>query len=301
MKHHRSSPPAVSRVAVEFPDRVPMSADAARQIVDIVQRKAGIRIDARNGPFLSFRLDRRIRELGLVDYDTYLTQLRGAAGANEIQYLVESLATHTTSFFREEAHYQWLAEKGVEMIKNYGAGHAHTLTVWSAACSSGEELWSAGMLLDEESRKYSGGIRWTLVGSDVSEAILRKAKLAVYGASDLSGLSKSRRSAYLLRSRAGAAISPSQRIYRISPDLRNRATFLRANLLENLDGTIPLVDIVFLRNVLIYFSAEDRLRVVQNVMRRMRPGALLLLGHSDNLQVLPPNLVACGTAIFRKE
>lgn len=171
---------------------------------------------------------------------------------------VESLATHTTSFFREPAHYDWLESTGLQSVLSYGAGRAHSLTVWSAACSSGQELWSAGMVLEELSAQVQGGLRWNLVGSDISASIVRRASQAVYTSADLSGLSQARRSRFLMRSRKGARIAPAQRVYRIVPELRERASFVQANLIQDLTRDIPLADVVFLRNVLIYFSPPDR-------------------------------------------
>ena len=280
--------------------RIPMTSSAAREIVERLKRVAGIRIDPNNTPFLTFRMDRRLMELGIASYDEYLVLLQGPNGAEETQRLVESLATHTTSFFREPAHYEWLEKTGFRMVMDYGAGRAHPLTIWSAACSSGLELWSAGIVADRISHQQVGGLRWGMVGTDISAHIVRKAEMAIYSAAELSGLSEEQRRTYLLRSRPGAAISPEQRLYRIAPELRRRAKFVQANLLESCDNSVPLADIVFLRNVLIYFSPEDRLKVVSTVLRRMRTGAVLLLGHSDNLQAVPPGLEACATAVLRK-
>lgn len=281
--------------------RIPMSAAAARDLVAYLQRASGIRVDPRNTTFLTFRMDRRIRELGLASYDEYLRLLKGRGANDEVQRLVESLATHTTSFFREPAHYDWLVSTGLQSVLAYGAGRAHSLTVWSAACSSGQELWSAGMVLEELSAQVQGGLRWNLVGSDISASIVRRASQAVYASADLSGLSQARRSRFLMRSRKGARIAPAQRVYRIVPELRERASFVQANLIQDLTRDIPLADVVFLRNVLIYFSPPDRETVVRNVLNRMRPGAVLLLGHSDNLHALPEGLSPAGVAIFRKE
>lgn len=278
-----------------------MSASAAREIVAILKKAAGIRVDPGNTQFLSFRMDKRLSELGFDTYDEYLVFLQGKKGAAEIQALVETLATHTTSFFREPAHYEWLEKTGLPALIENGAGRQHTLTVWSAACSTGLELWSAGIVLDQISRRYLGGLRWGLFGTDISAPVVRRATLGIYGSSELAGLPMGLRREYLLRSKPGARVSPEQRVYRIVPHLRGRASFVAANLLEDLDGNVPLSDVVFLRNVLIYFTAEDRQKALANVMQRMRAGGYLLLGHSDNLQSLPKGLKPCGTAVFRKD
>jgi chemotaxis protein methyltransferase CheR len=283
------------------PANVPLSAGAARELVRLLREVAGIRVDPANTQFISYRMDRRVTELGLQDYDAYLDLLRSAQGATEIQRLVESLATHTTSFFREKAHYDWLESTGLPELVAAGAGRSHPLTIWSAACSTGLELWSAGIVMDRFSHRVRGGLRWGLTGTDISAAIVQRAKLGIYTATELSGLPLEQRREYLLRSKPGARISPRHRIYRIIPALRARAQFCTANLLSALEDKVPQADVVFLRNVLIYFNADDRIRAIENAMRCMRSGAYLLLGHSDNLRSLPTGLRPCGTAVFRKD
>lgn len=283
------------------PENVPMSSGAARELVRILKEVAGIRVDPGNTQFIAYRMDRRVSALGLPDYDAYLDLLTSAQGQSEIQNLVESLATHTTSFFREKAHYDWLEGTGLPELVANGAGRSHSLTIWSAACSSGLELWSAGIVLDRFAHRVKGGLRWGLFGTDISAPIVQRARLGVYTSSELSGLPLEQRREYLLRSKPGARISPRHRVYRIIPALRHRAQFCTANLLAELEEKVPLSDVVFLRNVLIYFTPEDRIKAIENAMRCMRSGAFLLLGHSDNLRSLPAGLRPCGTAVFRKD
>jgi len=242
-----------------------------------------------------------LAELGFETYDEYLVLLQGKTGAAEIQALVVTLATQTTSFFREPAHYDWLERTGLPALVKRGAGRQHTLTVWSVACSTGLELWSAGIELDRFSRCQLGGLRWGLFGTDISAPVVRRATLGIYGSTELAGLPLGLRRDCLLRSKPGARVSPELRVYRIVPELRGRSSFVTANLLQDLDGSVPLADVVFLRNVLICFTAEDRQKALAHVMHRMRQGAYRLMGHSDNLQTLPKGLVPCGTAVFRKD
>lgn len=273
----------------------------ARRIVERVQAASGLRIDAGNIDFLEFRLGRRLGELRLGSYEDYLRLLENRRDGTELQRLVEHLVTHTTSFFREKAHFDWLCRTGLPALLAEGVGHLRPLVVWSGACSSGEELWSAAMVVDAFSQGVAGGLRWSLLGTDISRHILRQAEQAVYPAADLGGIDPDFVRRYFLRSRPGAAVSPHRQVYRIAPELRRRATFRLNNLLEKGDGTLPLADIAFLRNVLIYFSPEDRERAVRNAVARMRTGGYLILGHSDNLRAVPPGLAPVAVAIFRKE
>lgn len=276
-----------------------MSSRVALSIVDRLKRVAGIRVDPKNQQFLTFRLDRRLQVLGLDSYEDYLAVLEGPKGEAETARLIEMLVTHTTSFFREPAHFTWMESTGLPRLVEEGAGKMHPLTIWSAACSTGPELWSAGMVLDAYSRTMPGGLRWGLVGSDISSGVLRRATAAIFTATELSGVGEERRRSYFLRSRPGAAIGNGQRLYRIVPELRSRATFLQANLLQDMPD-IPLADMIFLRNVLIYFAPEDRGACLAHVTEKLRPGGYLILGHSDNHQGLPAGMTNCGQSIFRK-
>ena len=209
------------------------------------------------------------------------------------------LVTHTTSFFREPAHYVWLEKTGLPGLIDQGVGRVHPLTIWSAACSTGPELWSAGMVVDRVAQGVAGGLRWGLVGSDISANVLRRATSAIFTASDMSGVSEEYLRQHFLRSRPGTAVGNGQRVFRVAPELRKRATFLQANLLQDLTD-VPLADVIFLRNVLIYFAHEDRQTCLRNVCARLRPGGYLILGHSDSHHAMPPEMTSCGSSIFRK-
>ena len=280
--------------------KMALSTKVAKDIAKLVQTEAGIRIDAANHQFITFRLERRLQELGLPSFEAYRDLLLGPGSDPEKRRLVEMLVTHTTSFFREPGHYDWLARTGLPQLVERGAGKLQPLLIWSAACSTGPELWSAGMVIDKFSTSIPGGLRWGLLGSDVSTGVLRRAAAAVFTSSEMSGLSDEQMRKYFLRSRPGADLAQGQRIYRVAPELRSRASFQQANLLQSL-GDIPLADVVFLRNVLIYFSTEDRSRAIANIHARMRPGSFLFLGHSDTLQGVEIDLKPCGLSVFRKE
>lgn len=276
-----------------------MSLRVATQIAERLKKIAGIRVDPKNEQFLTFRLNRRVEALGLASYEDYLALLDGPRGESETARLVEMLVTHTTSFFREPAHYDWLQKTGLPSLVAQGVGRLHPLMIWSAACSTGPELWSAGMVADQVAAGQPGGLRWGLVGSDVSAGVLRRAASAVFTATELSGVGEERKRQYFLRSRPGVATESGQPIFRIAPELRSRASFQRGNLLHDLPD-IPLSDVVFLRNVLIYFAQDDRKTCLKNVCARVRPGGYLILGHSDSHDGLPAGLTPCGPSIFRK-
>lgn len=250
------------------------------ELIAAARRASGISIAPSKHSFIELRVSRRLRETGCVAFAEYLDHIRGPGGTEEVRHLVEALATHTTSFFRERPHYDWLEAEGLPALVRSGAGRERPLTVWSAACSIGSELWSAAMVLERFAGATPGGLRWNVVGTDISRPILRRAANAVFTEDEIAGLPDDFRRRHLLRSR-----TPGRQgtLYRIAPELRSKARFARANLVTLDPGFDLTADVVFLRNVLIYFEPQDRARAIANVLSRIRPGGYLLTGHSESL------------------
>lgn len=270
--------------------------ETARALVARAERVSGIVVDADKTDFIRLRVGRRLRALGLADFEAYLGRLDGPEGEAELRHLVECLTTHTTSFFREGLQYDWLQREGFDRLLQ--SQPASGFLVWSAAASLGVELWSAGMLLAERNDARQGPRAWELVGTDISRRILARAEAATYAEDEIAGLSPERRQRFLLRSRQSLG-RDGKPVYRIVPELRRRARFEPANLQE-LDGLRGFTaDLVFLRNVLIYFDERARRRVVDAVIARLRPGGVLLTGHAEALPA-HPRLETLRPTIYRK-
>lgn len=266
----------------------------AKTLIETAQRVAGVSISEDKISFLELRISRRLRELGIADYESYIKYLRGPGGAKEAQSVAEALTTHTTSFFRERAHYDWLEREGIPSLLKNGAGQDHKLTIWSAACSLGSEMWTAAMVLDRFSANPPGGLSWEVVGTDVSGRILKRAANAVFTEEEVAGLSDELRRSYLMRYRG------ERKLYRIVPELRSRARLARANLIR-LDSKVKVMaDVAFLRNVLIYFTPEDQKKAVDNVVSRLRHGGYLLTGHSESLAETPASLRQIAASTYQK-
>lgn len=270
--------------------------DEAQILVEAVLRLSGISIAATKTDFLEHRINRLLRESGVGTVAEYVDHLRSAPSGPAALRLVEALTTHTTSFFRERAHFDWMASTGLPSVVAGGAGRDRPLTIWSAACSTGAELWTAGMVVDTFARNRS--LRWDLVGTDVSQKILIKAAEAIFDEEDILPIPDEMRRRYLLRSRSPAGATAR---YRIAPELRSRARLCWADLLDLPSNMALTADIAFLRNVLIYFEPGDQLRAAAQVARRIRPGGYLLTGHSEGLPSPPPGMVPVSPSIYRKE
>jgi len=269
----------------------------AEMICRLLRDRSGIAIPPEKTSFLEQRLGRRMRDSGHADIHSYLATLSGPDGATEAQRMVEALTTHTTGFFRDASQFNWLRDDGLPALVGAGAGIDRPLLVWSAAASTGAEMWTAAMVVDRFVQSRRPGLQWSVAGSDVSRRILRRASRAVFDADEIADLPEDFRSEYLLRAKGETR---SRALYRIAPELRRRARLYWANLAE---GGPPLqdeADVVFLRNVLIYFDSDATEAALTSVLSQLKPGGFLLTGHTECLNPLPPGLTQISSSIFRK-
>lgn len=267
--------------------------DIAR-LAAIAHRESGLRIDESKADFLVARLGERIAALGLPDFSAYAAHLEGPNGGGELRRFIERLTTHTTEFFRERTQYDWLASQGFPALWSEGAGRARELVVWSAACSTGQELYSAAMILEDLGLRSMRGLRWRGLGTDISQGVLGPAALAVYRRDEIGAVPPSFRVQSLLHGRNDPGL------VRIKPEIRQRIEWRRANLCSpgDLDGI--RCDVVFLRNVLIYFDAEMRHRILRNVISRLLPSGYLLTGHSEPIDAPAFGLTTIRPSVYRK-
>ena len=263
-------------------------------LIRLAKAEAGIALDSRRRDFLVTRLAPRIAALGLGSVAEYAALLRGPARTGEIPAFVEALATHTTSFFRENAQYVWMSEAGIPALLDAASRQTRELTIWSAACSTGQELYSALMTADTAARDAETPVGICGIGTDLSRRVLALCERAVYSGEEIEPVPLEMRRRYLLSAADG---TPR---HRIVPDLRARTRWHRANLVEPRQLPRIRADIAMLRNVLIYFDPPTRDRVVANVLERLAPGGFLLTGHAETLDAARWGLVQIRPSIYRK-
>lgn len=262
----------------------------ATKIVALARDIVGITINAGKTDFLAGRLRKRLEAHGLTSYGAYCDLLKKHSA--ERQHFTEALTTHTTSFFREAVQYDWLSDVGFPgMSERVGHGE---LTIWSAACSTGQEGYSALMIANAGREMGNWRFKANLIGTDVSRPVLKRAEAGIYTRQDIEGIPPQFRPNALLSSKT------SQDVFRIAPELRVKATWRRANLAtgEGLDGI--RADVVFLRNVLIYFDEATRKEVIRNILKGMKPDGVLLTGHTEALHDRPDGLDVVKPSIYRK-
>ena len=266
----------------------PLRDDTFRRITGLLYETVGLSFSDSKKPLVSSRLAPRIQRLGMGGFDDYLALISGDDEGGEFQVAVDLLTTNETYFFREPAHFK-LLEAEVTRTK------PDRLSVWSAASSFGDEAFSVAMLLSDltlQGRIGSGG--WSVLGTDISDRVLRSASQAIYPEDRLREVSRERLRRYCLRGEGESA-----GLVQIHQRLRDHVRFGQLNLCQDIDPIGPF-DVVFLRNVLIYFDAQTKSEVVDRVLTQLRPGGILFIGTAEGRVPCRTPLQSLAPGAFRK-
>jgi chemotaxis protein methyltransferase CheR len=261
--------------------------DTFRDISALMHQTVGLSFADSKKPLVSSRLGPRIQRLGLGGFEDYLALIRDDDNGEEFQTAVDLLTTNETYFFREPAHYDLLEE---ELARNKPA----SLSVWSAAASYGDEAYSTAMLLADLQQQGRIGGHWQILGTDISDRVLRSASEAIYPLDRLRQVTPER-----LRRHALRGEGESEGLVLMHPRLRERVRFGQLNLCLPIEDIGPF-DVVFLRNVLIYFDPPTKRAVVDRVLTQLRPGGLFFLGTAEGRVPCETPLQALGPGAFRK-
>lgn len=242
---------------------------------------AGIALSDTKRAMVSSRLGKRLRDLGIASYADYAERLSG--DDNEAQVAIDLLTTNETYFFREPKHFEFLAELVTRT-------RPRRLDVWSAASSSGEEAYSIAMVLADR----LGRLPWRVLGTDISHSVLETARRAIYPLQRIDHLPPEYLRRFCLK-----GIGERAGTFRVSGELRTRVEFRHLNLLApvGIDGPF---DVIFLRNVLIYFDPPTKAAVVDRVTRLLRPEGYLLVSHSESLSGIDHRLRLALPAVYQK-
>jgi chemotaxis protein methyltransferase CheR len=247
---------------------------------------AGITMAEGKKALVSGRLAKRLAHHGLDTYSSYFAMLAGGKHPAEVQMAVDLLTTNETYFFRENKHFDLLRQLA-EQAKGSGA----PFRVWSAACSTGEESYSIAMVLADvlEARP------WEVLGTDISTRVLERARRGHYPMDRASQTPPNYLKRFCLKgngSEAGTLL--------VEKALRNRVQFAHLNLNETLPSSLPQFDVIFLRNVMIYFSTDTKRQVVARLLTKLKPGGHFLVGHSETLNDISNAVAPQGPSIYVK-
>ncbi|MBX3415922.1 MAG: protein-glutamate O-methyltransferase CheR [Pirellulales bacterium] len=263
-----------------------------REYIDVIYRTTGIRIPEQKTSLMSNRIRRRLRATGVVDYEAYLKHLRGLNAKDpEWDAFLQEITTHETYLFRDEAQWRWFQDQFLPQVAaQAGNGDARRqLRIWSAAASTGDEAFTIAACI---AHKLPNFARWsiTILGTDIGLSALEEARAAVFSPRAMRLVPAEIRDKFFARvSDEGA--------YRAKEVLRGMVSFRQHNLLGPL-AEQPF-DLIFLKNVLIYFDKQSKQPVVQNIRRILRPDGYLVTGPAEGVSDLLQGMARVESWLFR--
>ena len=265
-----------------------------RRLSDFIESRYGIRITESKKIMLEGRLRKRLRALGLDAFGPYVDRVLGGDHA-ELVHMVDEVTTNTTQFFREVSHFNYLAKVAVPtLVAERSPGPPGDLRVWSSACSSGEEPYTLAMVLSEVGARYPT-LRWRILATDICTDVLARAVAATYPEERIEPVPMKLRQKYLLRKADGSPV------VRIGPQLRQRVTFQQWNLLESSFDALGPMEIIFCRNVFIYFEKRLQAQILRRFEQALVPGGYLFLGHSETINGRDVQLTPVTPTVYRKD
>lgn len=263
----------------------PELADSDFQVIrSLMERVSGITMASHKRQLVAGRLMKRLRVLNCSSFAEYVSLLVSPGSDEERRLAVDLLTTNETFFFREEAHFHVLQK----WLKDFSGSQ---LKVWSAACSSGEEVYSLAMVLQEARLSCP----WQLFGSDICRHALNSAMQAIYPMSRCSGIPEEFKKRYCLK-----GIGDMDGYLQMSNSLRSQVSFRCINLNEALPADMASFDVIFLRNMLIYFDMPAKQTILEKICSRLKMNGLLFIGHSESINGLSLPLTALGSAVYRR-
>lgn len=274
-----------------------MSDKEFQKLSSFIQNELGIKMPLSKKAMLESRLQKRLRLLGLGSYDEYCDFVFGPGGESELMLMMDLVTTNKTDFFREPNHFDFLYKTALpELVRNSGAGVKRKLMAWSAGCSTGEEPYTIAMVMSEFARSFPGlGFDFTILATDISTRVVNAASKGIYGNERIGPISEEMRKKYLLRSK-----DPSKKLFRIATELREKVRFRRLNFMDADFGFREPLDIIFCRNVIIYFDKETQNKLLERFCYTLQPGSYLFLGHSETLNGSSLPLEKVAASVYRR-
>ena len=257
------------------------------RIRDIVYDMAGIALSDRKEALVCARVSRRVRALGLSDYETYLTYLE--KNPDEAVGLLNSISTNVTSFFREPHHFEFIADE----LERWYQGGQRRFRFWSAACSTGEEPYSLGMVIRESLPFPDVDAR--ILATDISTEALASCETAHYASRHMAPVPLHLRKRWFVEHK-----SQLEKTWAAKKQLHNMVVSRRLNLSAPPFPMRGPFDTVFCRNVMIYFDDPVRLRLLDEIHRLLKPGGYLIVGHAESLVGIIGDFKYVRPSVYRR-
>jgi chemotaxis protein methyltransferase CheR len=274
-------------------DRTSLAPALFSKFQHLIYRESGIWLAAHKHALLTGRLARRLRLLGLSSMQEYYQLLIQPDQLHERAVMIDCITTNETHFFREPRHFDFLLQHVFSRWRQEAAAGQRTphIRVWSAGCSTGEEPYSLAMLLLKHFPAEQG---WNceVLATDISTRVLEKARAAVFPIEKSKDIPPELLRAYMLKGRG-----EHKAVMKVSPELHRVVRFARVNLHADSYPILDSFDLIFCRNVLIYFDQESKEKVISGILRHLSPSGLLVVGHSEHLGGISPSLKTIAPTI----
>lgn len=250
-----------------------------------IKDKVGICLSEEKKPLLIARLSKRLRHFQIDSFTRYFDIVMGNSNPDEEQMMIDLLTTNETYFFREPHHFDYLKNEVLSKHKRNQGFRA-----WSAASSTGEEAYSIAMLLAD----HFGLNGWEIIGSDISSRVLKAARRGKYVMDRIDGIPQHNLKKYCLK-----GFGPEEGSLLIDNALRDNVSFIQVNLKKHVPD-LGLFDVIFLRNILIYFDMETKRQIVRRVLSLLKPGGIFFIGHSETLKGINDSVEVVAATAYKK-
>ncbi len=267
------------------------------KLKELIYELSGIYFGEQKKYLLETRLSKRLSVLNLSNFDDYYNYLKySPEKTGEVKELLNSVTTNETSFFRDMPQLEVFVDILKQVVQTAGKNaYKKKIRIWSAACSTGEEPYTVGILIKENFPSFA--LNFELIGSDISTQVLDSANKGIYGSYTLRNVSPEILKKYF--------VQIDDDLYGIKDEIKKMASFRNVNLIDAKDvKKLNEFDVVLCRNVIIYFDAESKKKAITNIYESLKKGGYLFLGHSESLHSITSlfKLVGLGkTPLYRKE
>ena len=267
-----------------------LNGDTFQRFRALVYRESGIHLADHKRVMVASRLQKRLSELGLTSFDDYYTLVVGGSNDAELRVMLDCISTNQTDFFREPRHFTFLRDHVLPEL-----AESKAVRIWSAACSSGEEPYSIAMTVVD-----TVGVLATrhcrILASDISTRMVATAAAGVYPSARVRSLSQDLLRRHFLRGKDAQAD-----LVKVKPHLAEMIVFRRINLMEDRYPIKGLLDVIFCRNVMIYFDRATQGRVLARLSQCLKLGGYLFLGHAESMPEITPEFQYVAPTIYRKQ
>lgn len=260
---------------------------------DLVYEKTGIFLKPEKKELLNARLGKRLRATGIESFKQYYEYVINDRSGDELVHLIDNVSTNFTSFFRENSHFEILSSTVLPAFVKEGRGKSKEILLWSSASSSGEEPYTMAMVVEDFVSRHPG-MRYRIMATDISTRVLAQAKRGVYADERVTKVPTPFLKKYFQK-----GVGNSDGYVKVKDELRRMVHFDRFNLM----GDFPwraAIDVIFCRNVMIYFNRETQQELVSKFHEALTPGGYLFIGHSESISGLKHNFAQIDATAYMK-